>query len=144
MLTKTNKHHLLAQTRVPGSEKGIVKSYMKSNREEQVPYIPVSDRKRLHNRIDPSLQGVPGMAEYKLGRTICRRHHPQPSSSSWTQSWQKWHLRQVAGRQMVRTMLNEDNIELAFSKRSKLASRKLVRPDSRRQAQRCHHQPVSV
>ena len=46
----------MAKTRVPGSEKGIVKSTQEKKREQQIPYFPVSDRKRPQNRIDPSLQ----------------------------------------------------------------------------------------
>ena len=75
----------------------------KSKREEQVLEIPESDRKRLQNRIDLSLQEY---LEWLSANTAaqCAEGHPQPSSSSswspspawwssssWTQSWQKWH-----------------------------------------------------
>ena len=79
----------------------------KLKRQVQVLYNPVSDRKREHNRLDPSLQ------EYLEWLSIHWAEHfaepqnserqqpsspsswsPSPtcwSSSSWNQSWQKWH-----------------------------------------------------
>ena len=95
----------------------------KSKREEQVLYIQVSDRKSLQNRIDPSLQEYLDWLSTDWAEQFAEPQNserpqtssfsswsPSPtwwSSSSWTQSWQKWHPPQVARRQMVRTMVNE-------------------------------------
>ena len=56
----------------------------KSKREEQLPYIPVSDRKRLQNRIDPSLQEYLEWLSMHWSEQFAEPQNserPQPSSS---------------------------------------------------------------
>ena len=75
----------------------------KARREELAHFIPISERQRLQNKIDPSLQKNFEWLSTKWAEQFAEEHH-QPSSSSswspsstwwsassWTPSWQRWH-----------------------------------------------------
>ena len=128
-----------------------VSTLQKSKREKQVPCITVSDTKRLQNRIGPSQQKYVECLSTNWAKQFAEPERPQPSSSSsWSPSptwWRKLEdmaIAQVARRHMVRTMVNETSSNSSVRRSRSIASRKLVQRDSRRQAQRFHHQPVSL
>ena len=82
--------------------KKLLINLQKENRKQLAPFNPVSERKRLQNRIDPSLQGYLEWLSTNWAAHFAEEHH-QPSSSyswspsstwwssSWTTSWQRWH-----------------------------------------------------
>ena len=91
--------------------------------------------------------------EHKLGRKFCRRtssatsYSLSPSStywssSSWTSSWQRWQQHSWQDNTWSEQWCARQPRTRVW-KEVEQASRKLVRADSERQAQRCHHQPES-
>ena len=85
--------------------------------------IPISERKRLHIKIDPSLQKYFEWAEHKLGRTIRRRTSSaitifklvsKPEFVFMDSELAKMAPAQLAGRQMVRTMVSETTSNSRF------------------------------
>ena len=101
-----------------------------SKGEEQVLCFPISERKRLHNRSDLSLLEYLEWLSTKWGITICRRTStaiilfqlvtkPNMVEFVFTDSvLAKMAPAQLAGRQMVRTMVNETTSNSRFSKKS--------------------------
>ena len=81
------------ETKVLGSERAIKKF---------VPFIPIIEKKRLHNKIDPPLQEYLEWLSINWEDYSAEEHH-QPSSSSswsptfwwssssWSSNWQRWH-----------------------------------------------------
>ena len=117
----------IAETRVQGSKRAIENS-TKGEREQLTPFIPISERKRWHNKIDPSLQGVPWGAEHKLAQNTSQKniisHPPHPDGHQAHHG--VVHLRPLrAGRNGISTVgrtINgqsnngRNNLELAFFK----------------------------
>ena len=71
----------ITATKVLGSKRAIKKF---------VPFIPVSEKKRLHNKIDPSLQEYLEWLNINWEEYSAEEHHQPSSSSSWSQtSWKR-------------------------------------------------------
>ena len=71
----------ITATKVLGSKRAIKKF---------VPFIPVSEKKRLHNKIDPSLQEYLEWLNTNWEEYSAEEHHQPSSSSSWSQtSWKR-------------------------------------------------------
>ena len=100
----------------------------------------------------PFTTRVPGIVAYELGKTICWTRAPTTiifKLVTTKHGGVRLHGLKV-GRNGTRTGgkttsgHNNAASNSRFQRSRSTASRKLVRPDSRRRAQRCHHQPVSV
>ena len=75
---------------------------LQRRKENLAPFIPVTERKRSHNKIDPSLQEHLEWLSTNWEEYFAEEHH-QPSSSfswsptswwsssSWSSNWQRWH-----------------------------------------------------
>ena len=67
-----------------------LRNLKKEKREQVVPFIPVSERKRLHNQIDPSLQEYLEWPSIYWEEYFAEEHHEPSSSSSWSPSSSWW------------------------------------------------------
>ena len=94
---------LLSQRPGYREAKEQLRNLPKEKREQLALIITESERKRLFNKIDPSLQGYREWLSTNWAEHFAEKHH-QPSSSSswspsstrwssssWTSSWQRWH-----------------------------------------------------
>ena len=75
VLTTTNKHCLCHSDQILVSKRAIKKV---------APFIPVSEKKRLHNKIDPSLQEYFEWLSRNKEDYFAEEHHQPSSSSSWS------------------------------------------------------------
>ena len=105
MLTKTSRQDHYGKDQGTRKRKRNCQIY---TTQEQVPDIPVSDRKRQLNSLDSSLQKYLEWLSMTWAEQVAEpqknSERPQPSSSSswspsptwwssssWNQRWQKWH-----------------------------------------------------
>ena len=127
-----------------------------SRQELRIPFIPIRDRKRLHNQIDPALQGYlewlsSNWAEYFAEE----RETPTSSSSShwsstswwspqsWTSNWQGWHQHSWNGDKMVRILVKKNVGGADFKKtRQKFLSTRTKRSDRLPDFLNCFSRPV--
>ena len=61
-----------------------LRNLQKEKREQFAHLIPVSERKRLHNKIDPSLQDYLEWLSINCEEYFAEEHHQPSSSSSWS------------------------------------------------------------